>query len=64
MGQEGNATSWQVATLYLLHEQEVEIWKMFNSIHSVEFIFSIIILAFLFELGCEVRLVFMGMKDW
>ena len=55
MGQEGNATSWQVATLYLLHEQEVEIWKLF---------YSIIILLFLFELGCEVRLVFMGMKDW
>ena len=55
MGQEGNAIFWQVETLYLLHEQEVEIWTM---------IFSIIILTFLFELGCEVRLVFMGMKDW
>ena len=41
MGQEGNATSWQVETLYLLHEQEVEIWTMFFSIHSVELIFSI-----------------------
>lgn len=37
---------------------------MFFSIHSVELIFSIIILTVLFELGCEVRLVFMGMKDW
>lgn len=55
MGQEGNDKSWQVETLYLLHEQEIKIWKM---------IISIIILTFLFELGCEVRLVFMGMKDW
>ena len=63
MGQEGNATSWQVTTLYLLHEQEVEIWTMIFSIYLL-FIFIIAVMKMLFELGCEVRLVFMGMKDW